>query len=323
MRSSDGIATYLQRKRAVGLAYETVEFVLSSFCRFTANVLLEQLTIRQALDFLNSRNSSTATWRAKYRILRQFFEFWADRGVMPALLMPQVSLPNHAAALSFIYSPMEVRALIRATVGNQRNGLCIVSELTLRTALLSLYGTGATTREIFKLKCEDVDFRRRIINASGDRIVQPRKLPISDDVCDLLQSYLRCAARRGVSSSYVFVSTNGAPLRPHWMERSFVRLRARAGIIRNTEGYRVPQMRDLRATFAVHRIAAWIKEDADLNRMLPALSAYMGLSGVTAMERYLSLTPERFKKELNKLSPNRGRKHWRDDPKLMKFLAEL
>jgi len=68
-------------------------------------------------------------------------------------------------------------------------------------------------------------------------------------------------------------------------------------------------MRDLRFTFAIHRIAAWIKEGADLNRMLPALSANMGLSRVTAIERYLTLTPERFKIELNKLSPQKGRKH--------------
>jgi integrase/recombinase XerD len=82
-------------------------------------------------------------------------------------------------------------------------------------------------------------------------------------------------------------------------------------------------MRDLRQTFAVHRIASWIKEGADLNRMLPALSAYMGLAGVVSTQRFLFLTPERFKRELDKLSPLKGRKHWRDDPALMTFLASL
>jgi hypothetical protein len=133
-------------------------------------------------------------------------------------------------------------------------------------------------------------------------------------VRDLLQNYLKSKGRKAVASEYVFVSTSGNPLKAHWMERSFVRLRARSGIIRRDMRYREPQMRDLRSTFAVHRIAAWIKEGADLNRMLPALSANMGLSGVTAIERYLSLTPERFKKELNKLSPQRGRKRWRERP---------
>jgi len=82
-------------------------------------------------------------------------------------------------------------------------------------------------------------------------------------------------------------------------------------------------MHDLRPSFAVHRIASWIKSGADLNRMLPALAAYMGLVGLTTTERYMALTPERFRKELVKLSPQRNRRHWRDDPQLMEFLAAL
>jgi integrase len=242
---------------------------------------------------------------------------------MPALLMPQGRLPDHQRFHSLIYTHTEIRAMIHATRGNQRNPLCAVNEETLRTVLLVLYGTGATTGEIFKLKCEDVDLKRRVMSVCGDRIVQPRQIPISNDVRSLLQKYLRSKERRIFGGAYVFVSTSGSPLRDHWMVNNFVRLRTRSGIMRFDATYRIPQMRDLRSTFAVHRIAAWIKEGADLNRMLPALSAYMGLSGVTAIERYLSLTPERFKNELNKLSPQKGRKHWRDDPALMKFIAEL
>jgi integrase/recombinase XerD len=84
-----------------------------------------------------------------------------------------------------------------------------------------------------------------------------------------------------------------------------------------------PRMHDLRHTFAVHRITGWIKHGANLNRMMPALAVYLGQSGLGSTERYLSLTPERFRTQLDKLSPRRGRKRWRDDPALMKFLAEL
>lgn len=82
-------------------------------------------------------------------------------------------------------------------------------------------------------------------------------------------------------------------------------------------------MHDLRHTFAVHRITAWFKQGADMNRMLPALAAYVGQVGLGSAERYLSLTPERFRRELVKLSPQRRKKRWRDDPALMRFLAEL
>jgi integrase/recombinase XerD len=42
--------------------------------------------------------------------------------------------------------------------------------------------------------------------------------------------------------------------------------------------------------------------------MLPALSAYIGQQELASTERYLSLAPERFRKELDKLSPTRGKK---------------
>ena len=60
-------------------------------------------------------------------------------------------------------------------------------------------------------------------------------------------------------------------------------------------------MDDLRTTFAVHRLTTWLRQGADLNRLIPALSAYMGQCGLGSSERYLKLTPERFRTQLNRL----------------------
>ena len=49
----------------------------------------------------------------------------------------------------------------------------------------------------------------------------------------------------------------------------------------------------------------------------------MGQVGLGSTERYLHLTPERFRKDLRKLSPACSRKHWRDDRSLMEFLVSL
>ena len=59
------------------------------------------------------------------------------------------------------------------------------------------------------------------------------------------------------------------------------------------------------------------------HRLLPALAAYMGQAGLGSTERYLSMTPERFRKQLVKLSPQRRKRRWSDNPALMRFLAEL
>jgi hypothetical protein len=57
--------------------------------------------------------------------------------------------------------------------------------------------------------------------------------------------------------------------------------------------------------------------------MLPALALYMGQRGLGATEKYLLMTPEHYRKQLNMLSPKRGNKRWRDDKELMAFLNTL
>jgi hypothetical protein len=67
-----------------------------------------------------------------------------------------------------------------------------------------------------------------------------------------------------------------------------------------------------------------LTDRSPMNRLLPALAAYIGLVGVGSTELYLSMTSEGFRKQLVKLSPQRPKKRrWRHDPALMKFLAEL
>jgi len=186
-----------------------------------------------------------------------------------------------------------------------------------------LYGTGATTGEVFRLRIQDVDLSKGFIAFGGNRTIKPRRIPICPDLRGVLAHYLKATRPADEPSAYVFVEKGGGPIRARSALRQFKCLRLQVGISSNKGGHHEPTMRDLRATFAVHRLTSWIRSRADMNRMLPALSAYMGNSGLASAERFLSLTPERFRRHLNKLSPLRGKRHWRDDPDLMSFLANL
>ena len=105
--------------------------------------------------------------------------------------------------------------------------------------------------------------------------------------------------------------------------KNFKKLRLIAGIKRWDGSRYQPRVSDLRFTFAVHRITKCIEDGVDLNLMLPALAAYMGQVGLGSTERYLFMTPERFRGDLDKLSPMRGKGQWSGDLELMRFLASL
>jgi integrase len=72
-----------------------------------------------------------------------------------------------------------------------------------------------------------------------------------------------------------------------------VRPGARADIVRyDGDPRHHPRLHHLRVTFAVHRLVSWHRSDADLQRLLPQLSTYLGHINVQGTQRYLALTPE-------------------------------
>jgi site-specific recombinase XerD len=51
-------------------------------------------------------------------------------------------------------------------------------------------------------------------------------------------------------------------------------------------------LHDLRHTFAVHRLTSWYQQGADVQKLLPKLSVYLGHVGLSATQVYLTMTPE-------------------------------
>ena len=71
-------------------------------------------------------------------------------------------------------------------------------------------------------------------------------------------------------------------------------LRARdSALIRREDGASYqPRLHDLRHTFAVHRLTQWYRQGADVQKLLPRLSVYLGHGSLAATQAYLSMTPE-------------------------------
>lgn len=319
----EAVQVYVERKRSLGLDYTTSRRELVSFARDVGNIPIDSIVARSVASHLDRPQTSVATWRVKYSVLRNFFEYWAARGVIDALPMPPVRPAEPHTFVPYIYQRSEIRTLLTGTRRSQRDS-CRIDATTLRALLLFLYGTGALVGEALRLLRDDVDLTKGLITIRGSRFNRVRRIPIGPDLQSKLFRYVRRTARKRNEGLSFFANRDGSPIKARILAKSFARLRRMTGIVRHDGASYQPRLHDLRHTFAVHRVTLWFKQRADMNRMLPALSAYMGQAGPGSTERYLALTPERFRKQLVKLSPASGRrKHWRDDPALMKFLAEL
>jgi integrase/recombinase XerD len=322
MKLADGLSLYLLRRREDGLTFERPETLIVGFCRQVGDIDLGEVRTQDVLTYLDAPLTSTITWRSKYQMLLRFFEFWSHRGAISHSLMPPPKPLQRQSFVPYVYSRAELRALLKATVQNEKP-IRSIERQTLRTIILLLYGTGAMVGEMLSLSRQDVNLKASLVTIRSRNVGRSRQIPIGSDLRDVLQKYLNWRGKRNYQSDLLFVTKHDRRIAAGTLTVNFQRLRRFASVSRVDGCAQQPRLNDLKFTFAVHRITSWIKNGADLNRMLPALAAYMGQVGLGSTERYLAMTPERFRKQLNKLSPIRRAGRWRNDKKLMQFLATL
>ena len=90
------------------------------------------------------------------------------------------------------------------------------------------------------------------------------------------------------------------PRKPQW--HSFVKGTVRFAFTRLLETARIhhdkddgrqsPCFHSLRHTAAVHRLESWYRQGADVQRLLPALSTWLGRAHLDGTQVYLTMTPE-------------------------------
>jgi integrase/recombinase XerD len=247
---------------------------------------------------LNRPRSSNSTWHHRYDALVLFFKFFQLRGNLKNWPMPSRAPRHDKTFVPYIYSRAEIARLV-SDASLQRIASSHPRRLepeTLRALLLFLYATGVSVGEALTLKINNVDLKRDLVTVGRHEVGRMRTIPIGHDVHKLLLRYLNSSSPKTHRNGHVFVNRTGAKISPVTLMFTFRRLCQRSGIARPGGTPCQPRMHDLRFTFAVHRIASWYTEGADVPKMIPALGAYMGHVGLRAVGRYLSLTPDHFRK---------------------------
>jgi hypothetical protein len=85
-----------------------------------------------------------------------------------------------------------------------------------------------------------------------------RELPIGSDLYDILLKYRRTHHQNGTTrDSPFFLTKDGSLIKEGTANKTFRRLRTKAGTARNDGARSQPRMHDLGHTFAVHRFTAW------------------------------------------------------------------
>jgi len=294
---SQAIAEYVAWRRSHGARFVTSAHVLHQFCKsLPEETPCDMVTQSDALRFLQGDGRLTRTRKNRYGALAGFYRYAISRGHAPRSPLPPAETEPKPppSAPPYIYSRRELRLLFASIEQCFRRAIRIDGD-TFRILLLLLYGAGLRRAEALRLAMRDVDPAEELLVVRDTKFFKNRLVPVTPQLAAALSGYAKQRSERplpkGRDSTFL-ANRDGSPVHPGTAAGAFTRLLKAAGICRQDDGRGAPCLHSLRHAAAIHRVTAWYREGADVQRRLPALSTWLGHSDLAGTQVYLSMTPE-------------------------------
>ena len=295
MTLRDAIDEYIAWRQAHGTKFRTETVMLHLFLKsIDREIGCDAVTCAQVCGFLTGNRPLTRYRANKYAVLDGFYRYAISRGLATRSPLPDNEPKTPQSAPPYVYSHDELRRLFNAIDVSRRRAVQLDAH-TFRTLLLLLYGAGLRRGEALNLTLADVDLPAAVLTVRDTKFYKGRLVPAGSQLAQALTKYAARRARRplpeGRDSSFL-ANRDGTPVAKRTVQDAFAGLRRSAGIHGADDARQSPCLHSMRHTFATHRLTAWYRQGADVQRLLPVLSTYLGHKDLAGTQVYLSMTPE-------------------------------
>ncbi len=295
MNLQEAIDRYIKWQRSHGAKFETSVVTLHLFAKgIDGQIDCDAVTRSQVLDYLAGNGPLTRYRENKYGALAGFYRYAISRGYASSSPLPDNEPKPPKSRPPYIYSRDELCRLFSAIETFQPYVVQLDSQ-TMHTLLLLLYGAALRGGEARSLTIDDVDLSEAVLTVRNAKFYKSRLVPLGPQLADRLRSYAAVRADRPYPqerASTFLANMDGTPLHKDTVYNAFVRLLSHAGIESTNDSRQAPRLHSLRHSFAVHRLTDWYRQGADVQRLLPVLSTYLGHARLRHTQVYLSMTPE-------------------------------
>ena len=280
---------YIALRRSLGYAFQKQAAILRALARYAeAGQLDGPLTREMAINFIFSWEG-TANGRAiHYGIIRRFCEYLAIYDAQTEALEPRELPRSGAIPAPRILSDEELGSLISAT--SRVSPRYPQRGLTLTMLVGLLASTGLRSGEALRLDRADVNLTDGVLHIRKTKFRKDRLVPVHITTLAALRTYARHrdAAFPAPKNSAFFLSSRGNRLSPTGLSVAFGAACKLAGL----DSDKPLRPHDLRHRFAVTRLAAWHRDKADVQALLPLLATYLGHARYTDTAYYVTGTAE-------------------------------
>ncbi len=283
---------YLTTRRALGFKLHTEGTGLKTFVSFMEQSGAEHITVQLALAWAMHPTSVQDIQRARrLSFVRGFARYCSGFDARTQIPSPDLIAHRRIRPQPYFFNSHDIERLLQAALELEpQDGL-------RRWTFYCLYGllsvTGLRAGEARALTIEDVDLDKGVLTVRSSKFGKSRLVPLHASTVEVLADYLN--RRRSVfgerASQHVFLSARGTPLSSDQALDMFQRLLESIGVGARADGRR-PHLHDLRHRFAMEVLTQWYRDGHDVERRLPALSAFLGHTEVRNTYWYLSARPE-------------------------------
>lgn len=205
---------------------------------------VDHLTVRRYLGWLLERGVVRASVSRKMSVLRSFFRYANDEGILTTDPMSKVSGPKSEKRLPSFLTSEEILSLLKAPALSTPQGLRDLAILEM------LYAAGLRVSEIVSLDINRVDLEARQIRVWG-KGSKERVVLIGEPAARGLEQYLAFGRPKLLGSgdtNALFINRYGQRIVPRRVQHLIKKYARQAGI----SGKVSPHM--LRHTFATHML---------------------------------------------------------------------
>lgn len=289
------IEQFIQEKRACGYTYVTESDTLRRLDRFLlehalAEVALPKVAVERWIA--KQAHESATTHRARIGLVRRFAAFVVRQGYPAYIPDAHLAPIGRSSFVPRIFTHDEIRRLLTAADHIRPDPRSPLRWRILPELFRVLYGCGLRVGEALRLRVGEVDLVAGILTIRQSKFRKDRLVPLTPALAQRLRQYAHDVGDRHADAIFFPAPHTGAYHR-ETIYKAFRQLLWECRIPHGGRG-RGPRLHDVRHTYAVHRLARWYREGADLNAKLPVLATYMGHQSIHGTQRYLQLTAELF-----------------------------
>ena len=289
---SDRVTAYLLYRRSLGFSLMPESLYLPQFAQFAEQKHAPRLTVQLAIDWAcTSKCQSPITRANRIKRLRGFAKycqrFDPDGEIPPIGILGR----TRRRLVPHIYTEQELTELLDATSKlRPTDGL---RPLTYRTIYGLLASCGLRINEAIRLTRADVDLDCGVLAIGDTKRHKSRFVPLHSSAVRALETYAHQRDLRVLSpqSDRFFLLDNGKPPTRPRICCALHRLANELGW-KPRGDYPQHRVQDFRHTFVVRNILRAFEAGLDADRVVLALSTYVGHSHVADTYWYVTGIPE-------------------------------